>query len=63
MKDDNGTEFACSEVQNFLSEKDIVHERSAPYTLQSNGKIKRNIRTIKDYARSMLNRLDSPQFL
>ena len=63
MKSDNGKEFVCSELQNFLSEKGIVHERSAPYTPQSNGKIERHIRTIKDYARSMLNRLDSPQFL
>jgi len=63
MKSDNGTESVCSELQSFLSEKGIVHERSAPYTPQSNGKIERHVRTIKDYARSMLNRLDSPQFL
>ena len=63
VKSDNGTEFVNSMLKNFFKEKGIVHERSAPYTPQSNGKIERHIRTIKDYARSMLNRFQSPQFL
>jgi len=63
IKSDNGREFANSVSTNFLEQKGIMHDRSAPYTLQSNGKIERHIRTIKDYARSMLNRFNSPQFL
>jgi len=63
LKSDSGKEFVNSFLGAFLAEKGIVHERSAPYTPQSNGKIERHVRTIKDYARSMLNRFQSPQFL
>ena len=60
LKSDSGTEFTCSYLQTCLSKKGIVHQTSTPYTPQSNGKIERHIWTIKDYARSMLNRHDSP---
>lgn len=51
---DNGREFVNEEFKNFLDEKGIVHECTAPYTPQQNGRSERELRTIMESARSML---------
>lgn len=53
---DNGTEFKNRNVESFLREKGIYHDLSAPYVPQQNGFIERDIRTISESARSMLEK-------
>lgn len=52
---DNGTEFVNQDLQSFLQQRGINHICSAPYTPQQNGFIERDIRTIVESARTMLN--------
>lgn len=52
---DNGSEFVNKNLSKFLEEKGILHERSVPYTPAQNGYIERDIRTIKEAAKTMLN--------
>jgi len=63
FKSDNGTEFACQELQLYLVEEGIIHENTSPYCPESNGKIEREMRTIKDTARSMMKRSSAPENL
>jgi hypothetical protein len=63
LQTDNGTEFVCKELVEFLADEGIIHETSAPHCLESNGKIEREMRTIKDLARAMLNYKNTPDFL
>src|SRR5207247_11247826 len=51
---DNGTEFTNIRLARFLSEKGILHKKSAPYCPESNGRIEREIRTIKESAKTMM---------
>lgn len=60
---DNGTEFKNKKVASFLQERGIKHELSAPYTPQQNGYIERDIRTILEATRTMLNSSDLPKKL
>ncbi|CAG7720669.1 unnamed protein product, partial [Allacma fusca] len=60
---DNGTEFVNKNLKTFFRENGITHETSAPYCPESNGKIERENRTIKDCARTILLAADLPQFL
>lgn len=63
LRTDNGSEFGSNDLAQFLSEKGIIHERSAPYTPEQNGRIEREIRTIKDSTRTMLESKDLPESL
>lgn len=54
LRSDNGTEYLSNSFQDFLREKGIIHQRSAPYTQQQNGKAEREIRTLVESARSMI---------
>ena len=54
IRSDNGTEFVNKEQSAFYQEKGIVHETTAPYTPESNGRAERDMRTIKELARTML---------
>lgn len=60
---DNGSEFLNAELLQFLSENGIQHETSASYCPSSNGRIEREIRTIKDTARTIMQRYKTPEFL
>ena len=51
---DNGTEYVNSNLNKFLTERGIVHERSAPHVSQQNGYIERDFRTVVNAARTML---------
>lgn len=52
---DNGTEYVNSDLSKFLQAKGIIHETSVPYNPAQNGLIERDIRTIKESARTLLN--------
>ena len=54
LRTDNAKEFLCSNMKKWLAEKGIVHELSAPYSLESNGKTERLNRTLMDAARSSM---------
>lgn len=52
---DNETEFKNEEVQGFLRSRGILHDLSVAYAPSQNGLIERDIRTIKESARTLLN--------
>lgn len=62
LRSDCGTEYLNRDMADFLRNNGIVHETSAPYTPEQNGRSEREIRTITESARSMLcNRNISPE--
>lgn len=54
LRSDNGTEYTCDNLRNFVKEKGIIHEFSSPYVHEQNGRAEREIRTLVESARSML---------
>jgi hypothetical protein len=63
LKTDNGTEFVNVVLSSYLLEAGIVHETTAPYCPESNGRVEREMRTLKDTARAMLQKYQTPEFL
>jgi hypothetical protein len=57
---DNDSEFRNTQVEEFLDEKGIKHELSAPYTPQQNGVVKRKNCTLIEAARTMLDEYKTP---
>jgi transposase InsO family protein len=55
IRRDNGSEFKNTQVDDFLDEKGIKHEFSAPYAPQQNGVAERKNRTLIEMARTMLD--------
>lgn len=53
---DNGSEFCNNEITSFFENRGIIHEKSVPYVPMQNGFIERDIRTVKEAAKSMLNK-------
>lgn len=51
---DNGTEFVNNDLGKFLQSRGILHECSVPYVAQQNGFVERDMRTIKEMAKTML---------
>jgi hypothetical protein len=62
IRSDNGSEFKNLHVQEYLEEKGIKHEFSAPYTPQQNGVVERKNRTLIDMARMMLGEYKTPEW-
>jgi transposase InsO family protein len=60
---DNGGEYKNEEFQSYLEKEGIVHEFTAPYTPEQNGRAEREIRTVVESARSMLYTRDLPLYL
>lgn len=60
---DNGREYVNKTFKDFLDEKGIQHECTAPYTPEQNGRAERELRTIVECARSMLYARDVPLYL
>lgn len=54
MHTDNGCEYVNNEFKTYLENEEIVHERTAPYIPEQNGRVEREMRTIMESARSML---------
>jgi len=53
---DNGTEYVNKDLEEFLNHRGIIHDRSAPNVPNQNWFIERDKRTIKESAKTMLNR-------
>jgi Reverse transcriptase (RNA-dependent DNA polymerase)/Integrase core domain/GAG-pre-integrase domain len=54
VRTDRGGEYVNNELGAFFKRKGIVHETTAPYTPQQNGKAERLNRTLNDRVRAML---------
>jgi len=52
-----------TKLADFCSLRGILHETTVPYSPQSNGKIEREMRTVKDTARAMMQDQNVPEFL
>jgi transposase InsO family protein len=61
VRNDNGSEFRNTRIDDLCDEFRIRHQFSAKYTPQSNGLIKRKNRTLIDMARSMLSEYNVSQ--
>ena len=54
LRTNNGREYLCSVLDNFLKEKGIVHQSSCTYTPQQNGIAERKNRHLLETARALL---------
>lgn len=54
IKSDNGTEFVNQELQTFLKGKGIIHQTTVAYTPEQNGKAEREMRTLVEASRTMI---------
>lgn len=63
VRSDNGGEYKNARMNEYLKQRGIVMENSAPYTPQQNGKAERANRTIFECARTMLRATDLPKNL
>jgi transposase InsO family protein len=54
FRSDHGGEYFSNEFDLFFAEYGIIHERTPPYSPQSNGVAKRNNRTLTDFVNFML---------
>lgn len=52
---DNGSEYVNKELKSFLDSRGITHNRSHPYCPQQNGFVEREVRTISELARTVIN--------
>ncbi|KAJ9512226.1 hypothetical protein QJQ45_012781 [Haematococcus lacustris] len=55
IRTDNGTEYVNKQMQQYCSDKGIIHQHSAPYSPEQNGAAERLNRTIMEKARSILH--------
>ena len=53
FRSDRGGEFKSHEFENYLKSRGIIHEFSAPYVHQQNGRAERINRTLREKAESM----------
>lgn len=63
VKTDCGLEFTNDDVAEIFAKFGITHETSAPYCPQQNGRAERDIRTIKETARTLLKSAKLPDKL
>jgi len=54
LKTDGGGEYTSRDFESYCTNQGIIHEVTAPYTLQHNGLAERRNRSLLDMARSML---------
>jgi transposase InsO family protein len=54
VRSDNGGEYTATSLRGFFEERGIVHQLSAPYTPEQNGKADRLNRTLAEMSRAML---------
>ena len=54
VRSDNGLEFKNQAFDEFLTDKGVSHNFSAPYTPQQNGIIERRNRSLCEAARTMI---------
>ena len=63
LRSGNGGEYTSDKMQNYLTNKGIKHEPTAPYSLSQNGVAERANRTIVEGTRSMLHKSGLPKSL
>ena len=63
LRSDNGGEYCSKSFSNWLSQRGIRHETSAPHSPQQNGVSERANRTIMEAARSLIHHKSIPLFL
>lgn len=61
LRTDNGGEFVSHVLEDFLKDKGIHHQFTAPYTPQQNGAVERRNRTVLGTTRSLLKAKTLPQ--
>ena len=54
IRSDDGTEFTNHTLSLYCEENSIIHQRSCTYTPSENGKAERNVRTLKETTRAIL---------
>ena len=60
FRTDNAKEFLSREFQDYIKQKGIRHELTAPYSLEQNSVVERDNRTMVECARSMLYQKSLP---
>ena len=55
VRSDCGTEILQQEVGDYMLQKGIKHEQSAPRCPEQNGYVERHMRTVTEAARSMIH--------
>lgn len=61
LRSDNGTEYTSNKMMSFMQENGILHQKTAPYTPQQNGKAERMNRTLVEKAKCLLFDADLPK--
>nr|ABA98024.2 retrotransposon protein, putative, Ty1-copia subclass [Oryza sativa Japonica Group] len=61
LRSDRGGEFFSNEFDLFCEEHDIIHERTPPYSLESNGIAERKNHTLTDLVNAMLDTAELPK--
>ncbi|CAM8942004.1 unnamed protein product [Rhodiola kirilowii] len=61
LRSDNGGEFLCSKLDNFLADKGCLHHTSCSYTPQQNGRVERRHKHILEVARSLKIQSNMPE--
>jgi hypothetical protein len=61
FRTDNGGEYVSQEMEDFFKEKGIIHETTAPYAHQQNGRAERLNRTLLDKIRAMMTNACIPE--
>lgn len=54
LRSDNGGEFCSRQVERFLSDNGIIHQKTTPYTPEQNGMLERMNRTVGEKASCLL---------
>lgn len=62
IRSDNGLELKNKDVEEFLAEKGVTHNFSAPYTPQQNGVVERRNRSMCEATRTMLSFTSLPLY-
>ena len=60
LRTDNAKEFLSGEFQDYIKQKGIRHELTAPYSPEQNSVVERDNRTVVECARSMLYQKSLP---
>jgi len=63
VRTDRGGEYLNNELKDFYAEKGIIHQTTAPYTPEQNGKAERLNRTLMERVRAMLQDAKLPDNL
>lgn len=63
FRSDKAREFFTGDLNNYLLDNSIDHQRSAPYCPEQNGRIERQNRTIEEMIRTLMHSAELPKSL